>query len=1377
MTRILDAPSVALFQFLRMLGYRPQAIHRAPRMATSNIGKEAEATTTHASMQGTCTVVGSTTEATSMATSMVISDVAATSASPLTAAGTEGEMRAGELTQALPVFRTEANSVQSPSPPSGPEPPAARWPGELAAALNCRVSAGAEVPPRRRVAAESDAATTAMRPEPYRPFNRMPTWAGPYAVQLQARANRVTPTGAAVNHAGTATAPAVPPLRGYVGRTRLVCTRLKIQGAHPADVPEGYEERIAAVLAAADLQLEGVYIRPGCIELIVDARSMGRSRRRAAADYSPGARRARLDAHLQPPSRHGAGRASATSAAEMASSAPAACSVNIASNCLGLTSSPTSAPISVPLCGSQHPTKLRTQRSSLPLVCDNSGSDSSSSSSSSGDYSSPVWREVPHLLDQHNGFIGEFSTDSDDNGGSSSGRLSVVDVGELIRALKLPCDGLTLEHSSTQTLCEEPEVPGPWALNPGSVAAVTSAAGAAVMAAGAAVPLPTDLGLVEGGSQRIGGLVAPPRRMPGGMAIPEVPAIQLAPPTMPQLLSVSPRVLLTRSCRSTSGATTTTTTTTTATNNSDNDNHTAITTSVSVSGGNTASSGGGGGSGGGQHSAASSSDTVELVLLISCTDDRVPELLFRSQSSYLPATVTGCVLVGSPVGAGGQGFDILICTITLPVAMLPDEPGLLVAEVRWDGHLQGSAMPLLLVDDAEVGGELQAAVEDWRGSLVELEDILLDLACFFYHARRLRPRTEAPPTAAGGARGRQAHPPMPAEGAVVESLPSLHGPVSDVYDMYDGTPAAVVRGQVSELGLHMATWMASCPAGWTRILTRIRTDLASLGVSEVATLGVRHHHQSPYHQHLQQHQQAFRQDHQDLNHDEQQEQQQQQQSQQRRRRGGGSGNRGGAAVEDGYGDNGDDVRNADNRKASTAAAAPVGRGGARPVFAGNLDGGSGASSGLSGVTTAAASLLLASSAAVGPAPVPGSLQQTPTAIVASPAQLQQQGPQYSSPPDGSLHATGEVAMVGGYLAWVAAPTAAVAAAATGSAPLRYLAGADETIPESGSGSVPAPSSAAAFDLPRAIVSQPGHSSMQAQTLIPSSVCCSGDPCVGEQAYGKPLNPWVITMGLSHSSPVYRKPVALASALVTAAWARVQVCGVDYSCLMAADYQAFVADYTIHLTQTRNIVTLSCLLLLAIRTWLETTATTAATAGDARILFLRTMVPPAVSCLPSCVSMLSRPFLSRGAWQRLLSLMRLPQLLAFCVGASLIAWGGFPAAAAIRSYELGASAFISDGIVHIVASMLLPIPVLLVSLLRMPVHMALWTAVGAPFGTRWAAVRAAAVACLSVITSICWHTYLHGVYRRRRWACGSTSSAQQQQQQQQQQQAQQHAKTD
>ncbi len=73
---------------------------------------------------------------------------------------------------------------------------------------------------------------------------------------------------------GCTPAPSRDPLP-YCGRTAWRSTRVKISGADPSQLRPGYAGRVAGVVAAAGLQVAGVYVRRGCIELTVDAVDMG----------------------------------------------------------------------------------------------------------------------------------------------------------------------------------------------------------------------------------------------------------------------------------------------------------------------------------------------------------------------------------------------------------------------------------------------------------------------------------------------------------------------------------------------------------------------------------------------------------------------------------------------------------------------------------------------------------------------------------------------------------------------------------------------------------------------------------------------------------------------------------------------------------------------------------------------------------------------------------------------------------------------------------------------------------------------------------------------------------------------------------------------
>ncbi|KXZ51374.1 hypothetical protein GPECTOR_13g863 [Gonium pectorale] len=57
----------------------------------------------------------------------------------------------------------------------------------------------------------------------------------------------------------------------YARITRIHRTVVKIHGVEPEQVAAGWQERVERVVAASGLQLESVYLRRGCCELVVDA--------------------------------------------------------------------------------------------------------------------------------------------------------------------------------------------------------------------------------------------------------------------------------------------------------------------------------------------------------------------------------------------------------------------------------------------------------------------------------------------------------------------------------------------------------------------------------------------------------------------------------------------------------------------------------------------------------------------------------------------------------------------------------------------------------------------------------------------------------------------------------------------------------------------------------------------------------------------------------------------------------------------------------------------------------------------------------------------------------------------------------------------------
>ncbi|GIL80582.1 hypothetical protein Vretimale_15999 [Volvox reticuliferus] len=107
----------------------------------------------------------------------------------------------------------------------------------------------------------------------------------PPAVLAQLAPAMSSSAGADIDGMAISSLPRAP---RYVGWTRLLSTRIKItgEGAQPELISDGYRERIAAVVAAAGQQLEGVYVRRGCIELVIDVRRFRRQGAPVAVDWA-----------------------------------------------------------------------------------------------------------------------------------------------------------------------------------------------------------------------------------------------------------------------------------------------------------------------------------------------------------------------------------------------------------------------------------------------------------------------------------------------------------------------------------------------------------------------------------------------------------------------------------------------------------------------------------------------------------------------------------------------------------------------------------------------------------------------------------------------------------------------------------------------------------------------------------------------------------------------------------------------------------------------------------------------------------------------------------------------------------------------------------
>ncbi|GFR48451.1 hypothetical protein Agub_g10352, partial [Astrephomene gubernaculifera] len=135
---------------------------------------------------------------------------------------------------------------------------------------------------------------------------------------------------------------------------------------------------------------------------------------------------------------------------------------------------------------------------------------------------------------------------------------------------------------------------------------------------------------------------------------------------------------------------------------------------------------------------------------------------------------------------------------------LPSRPGIALVDFRWCGR-PCRAVPLVFVREAGVVSELGGAVPCWPRSPAELDELLLDLGTWEFHAAEAGERqSEAAgvPAASGGGGG------------------------SAALD-------AVSAARLAALGAHLLRYVTAC--GWERTAAHIARQLA--GVSEAAAAG------------------------------------------------------------------------------------------------------------------------------------------------------------------------------------------------------------------------------------------------------------------------------------------------------------------------------------------------------------------------------------------------------------------------------------------------------------------------------------------------------------------------------------------------------------
>ncbi|KAG2453354.1 hypothetical protein HYH02_001578 [Chlamydomonas schloesseri] len=537
----------------------------------------------------------------------------------------------------------------------------------------------------------------------------------------RARATTSSSTGGSPHAPGRA---AQLQVRPYVGRTRLQRTAIKVHGVEPSQVPAGWEVRVHAALQQQGLKLESAYLRAGCCELVVDTVLW-----QADDGGSDG------DGDGDDPMSNSAASNALSGillgeAADGGSSA-AAPAPGVAADASGFADSGDAAEGSFPML--------------LPR--------SRSSWGSRGFGRGPAEAS-------------DARTSCDDGSSGSSG--ANVDIGALIRALQLPCEG-DMEYALTYDIPDGPAAAVEsfdFPMSP-DIAAAARGAGADAAAATAAQPAGavggkdvsgsgdgSGLALAASGLARSAGAgasasgsgaAAPAAATRGGNNSSSSSLDWCA------ILAVRPRVLCRQGLPCAAAA---------ACPDVSVAQPPLARLSVdlcllSQSEGDLPDQRAGGAAAVAlQRGSALAAGPPEL--------PAPPEVLVRSQGRCLPLAVSLRACGGAP-GAGGAaaavgGVDVdggdtarpqavpapqarpqlQRCVLTAEVGLqaLPELPGLLLLEVRMPHQARGSVVPVLLVDDPRVAAEVGELADSWQGAAEELRDVLLDLGCFTHHVHR-----------------------------------------------------------------------------------------------------------------------------------------------------------------------------------------------------------------------------------------------------------------------------------------------------------------------------------------------------------------------------------------------------------------------------------------------------------------------------------------------------------------------------------------------------------------------------------------------------------------------------------------------------------------
>ncbi|GLI68593.1 hypothetical protein VaNZ11_013063 [Volvox africanus] len=572
----------------------------------------------------------------------------------------------------------------------------------------------------------------------------------------------------------------------YRPRMRVLSAAFKISGVSPEDLASGYESRIAESLAARGVHLDAVYVRRGCIEMVVDARLWARAR---------------------------------------ASDAEGSSAWGIAES-LSVNSESVESEITVPVypvdtAAATVPAAEATRDGGGPACTALTAAEVTHQQDTSYGGGADVASAVP-------AGIGPIGT-ADGNGesfGDDSGS-DVMDVGLIIRALQISADGWDVVQSGSEPLAvtaAATRLLHAFDMPQDATAAAAGGGGGggdslAAAANGDVGGIWDDVSTTDENAAEVtaaAAVTADPLVTAAAAAadrfdVPDAATSSAALPPPPPLtiIALGPRVICTEAAAALATAT-------------------AAPAAAEASAVGLLESMGCG-------------DVRFMfhVLIPSEYKAQETEILVRSQGRCLPIGTKSCQaytvaaamarVAAAPnenaVAADGGGdpiaVHILSYTIAVPVASLPTRPGLLVVEARWAGQLRGSAVPVLVMDDPWVSAELQAAAESWQGSMEELQDFLLDMSGFV--------RQCALGFAEGWSVGPKADRRCSDEGRGTAAT-SLHSQPQ--------RPLPSLPSLLRDLGLHMLRFLVYQAGTWPLTVAWLRNRLLELGADAAVVQSV-----------------------------------------------------------------------------------------------------------------------------------------------------------------------------------------------------------------------------------------------------------------------------------------------------------------------------------------------------------------------------------------------------------------------------------------------------------------------------------------------------------------------------------------------------------